>query len=104
MTSGYNPVYNYGGNTYSAMYYAGGGSTIIHYAVSSYGVSFADYVYLQGSGAAAGYYTDGTIAQAYRPDFRVIFSNGAGDSALGGTGDWPRLMANSCAAQYYLGY
>jgi cysteine-rich repeat protein len=105
MTSAYCPVYNYANNNhYTASSYAGDGTTGIHYAVASYADQFRDYLALQGSGIADGHYADGEIAHAYRPDFKVIYSNGFGDAALGGTGDWPRLIANSCANAYYLGY
>jgi cysteine-rich repeat protein len=105
MTAAYSPVYNpTNSNHYATMTYAGGGTSPIHYLVSTYSVGFADYLSLQGSGVVSGYYSGGEIAHAHRPDYRVIFSNGAGDAGLAGSGDWPRLMANACTAQYYLGY
>jgi hypothetical protein len=98
-------VYSGGGNNhFLSYYYAGGGTTPIHYAVSSYECYFRDYLTLQGSGIMDGYYADGEIAHAYRPDYKVIYSNGAGTAAFACTGDWPRLVANSCSAAYYLGY
>jgi hypothetical protein len=105
MTAGYSPVYSGGGNNhFYSYYYAGGGTTLIHYAVSSYECYFRDYLTLQGSGIMDGYYADGEIAHAYRPDYKVIYSNGAGTAGFACTGDWPRLVANSCSAAYYLGY
>ena len=36
------------------------------------------------------FYADGEIAHAYRPDFKVVYSNGSDASQLGCAGDWPR--------------
>jgi hypothetical protein len=71
--------------------------------VTSYECQYRDYLALQGSGVTDGTYTDGEIAHAYRSDYRVVYSNGGGHSSLLCTGDWARLVANSCAAAYFLG-
>jgi cysteine-rich repeat protein len=103
--SGYSPVYNpSSGNHYAVSAYAGDGTGPIHYSVSSYDSQYRDTLALQGSGIADGHYADGEIAHAYRPDYKVVFSNGGGTTTLLGAGDWPRLVANSCSAAYYLGY
>lgn len=43
-----------------------------------------------------GSYLDGEIAHTYRPDFKVIYSNGCGATGVGCTGQWALLIANSC--------
>jgi len=32
----------------------------------------------------------------YRPDGRVIYTNGGGGATLGGTGDWMQIISNAC--------
>lgn len=102
MTPGYSPVTSPGGNNhFSFSSYAGDGTTSIHTGVTAYGAVIRDFLALQGGGLQDGSYLDGEIAHAYRPDFKVIYSNGGGGfplGAAGNTGDWPRLIANSCAA------
>jgi hypothetical protein len=75
--------------------YLGDGTTCLHTGVPAYDCAFRDVLYAQGAGLVDGHYDDGEIAQAYRPDGRVVYSNGAGAAAFGGTGDWPRLVANA---------
>jgi cysteine-rich repeat protein len=105
MGSGYSPVYSPSGTNHGAgSSYIGDGFTTIHYAVSSYAATYRDYLAVWGSGTADGHYADGEIAHAYRSDYKVVYSNGFPNTAYGATGDWPRLIANSCAAAYYLGY
>jgi cysteine-rich repeat protein len=105
MGSGYSPVYSpTGSNHLVSSAYSGDGTTAIHYSVTSYACTFRDYLAVQGSGVVDGHYADGEIAHAYRSDFKVVYSNGAGPSTLGCTGDWARLVANACSAAYYLGY
>jgi hypothetical protein len=96
MTSGYCPVTG-GSNHFSTAAYAGDGTTCIHTGVTYYDSLYRDYLTLLGPGLVDGHYTDGEIAQAYRPDFRVIYSNGSGAFQLGGMGDWGKLISNSCA-------
>jgi len=99
MTPGYNPVWSpSGGNHFVTSDYAGDGVTPIHDGVVAYESVFRDILALQGAGLQDGSYLDGEIAHAYRPDFKVIYSNGSGVAALGGTGDWPLLVANACRA------
>lgn len=100
MGAGYSPVYSpSGGNWFSYAPYSGNGTTCIHYGVTAYGSTYRDDLALQGTGATDGTYTDGVIAHAYRSDFAVIYSNGAGASVLGGDGDWDLLVANACACR-----
>jgi hypothetical protein len=84
--------------------YASNGTDPIHYMVTSYDCGYRDYLTLQGTGVTDGTYLDGEIAHAYRSDYRVIYSNGTGHSALSPSGDWARLIANSCGAAYFMGY
>ena len=91
-------------NHYSSSSYASDGTTELHYLVSSYACTYRDDLALQGAGIIDGTYLDGEIAHAYRPDYRVIYSNGGGESAMGGTGDWARVVANTCSTADYLGF
>lgn len=98
MTASYCPVTSpTGGNHFTLSYYAGDGTTCIHKSVLNYDCVYRDVLVTQGAGAVDGHYADAEIAQAYRPDKRVIYSNGCGAAGLGATGDWPRLIANSCS-------
>jgi len=95
-TPGYSPVTALPGKFHSAASpYMGDGTTCLHSGVGAYDCFFRDLLFAQGAGIVDGHYDDGEIAQAYRPDGRVVFSNGAGSAGLGGTGDWPRLVANA---------
>jgi hypothetical protein len=97
MTDAYCPVWSpTGSNHFVSSNYAGDGTTPIHDGVTMYECTFRDILALQGSGAQDGSYVDGEIAHSYRPDFKVIHSNGTGASALGCTGDWALLVANAC--------
>jgi hypothetical protein len=97
MTPGYCPVASpTSANHFSVSAYAGDGATCLHGGVAAYATFFRDFLVAQGPGIVDGHYADGEIAHAYRPDGRVVYSNGAGDAALGGTGDWARLTANAC--------
>lgn len=97
MTSGYSPVWSpSGSNHFMGSGYAGDGTTCIHVGVTAYDCMYRDYLTLQGAGIVDGHYYDQEIGHAYRPDFKVIYSNGAGAAALGGTGQWAQLIANAC--------
>ncbi|PWB77758.1 MAG: hypothetical protein C3F15_02650 [Holophagae bacterium] len=97
MTAAYSPVYSpTGSNHFASSNYAGDGTTPIHNGVTTYECFFRDILTLQGAGLQDGSYQDGEIAHAYRPDFKVIYSNGSGASALGCTGQWALLIANAC--------
>ena len=99
MMPGYSPVAAIPGTTpFSRGDYAGDGTTCIHTGVVSYGCNYHDQLQVQGDGSVDGHYLqDGSIAQAFSSDGRVIYSNGHGDSLVyGATGDWPRLIANAC--------
>jgi cysteine-rich repeat protein len=101
MKDGYCPVTSPTGmNHLSLAAYAGDGKTFIHNEVKAYEGFYRDILVLQGTGIVDGTYVDGEIAHAYRPDFKVIYSNGSGASGTSGTGDWPRLIANSCAVGF----
>jgi hypothetical protein len=97
MTAAYSPVWSPSGtNHFVSSNYAGDGTTCIHTGVTFYECTYRDYLTLQGTGIVDGHYVDGEIAHAYRPDFKVIYSNGSGGAPLSGTGDWARLVANAC--------
>jgi len=95
MTAAYSPVWSpSGSNHFMTSGYRGDGTTCIHTGVTAYDCQYRDYLTLQGTGIVDGHYNDNEIGHAYRPDFKVIYSNGCGASALGGTGQWPLLLAN----------
>ncbi len=96
MTTAYCPVTGYS-NHYTYSNYIGDGTTCIHTGVVSYACNYRDVLTVVAGGTADGHYADGEIAHAYRADYKVIYSNGSGASALGGSyADWPRLIANAC--------
>ena len=97
MTSNYSPVTG-GANHYKWSDYKGNdnGFTSIHSGVDTYKAFYRDALTLQGQGQMDGTYMDGEIAEAYRPDFHVIYSNGAHPDA---GENWPRLIANACAGE-----
>ncbi|GAG09234.1 unnamed protein product, partial [marine sediment metagenome] len=100
MTSGYCPVVSPTGTNHTSLSsYAGDGTTCIHNGITNYDCVYRDYLQLQGSGIQDGSYVDGEIAHAYRPDFKVIYSNGSGCSVIGGGGQWPELICNACSCQ-----
>jgi hypothetical protein len=98
MTLAYCPVVSpLGNNHFVTSTYAGNGTSCIHAGVATYACVYRDYLITQGAGVVDGNYLDGEIGHAFRPDYKVIYSNGAGAAALGGTGDWARLVANACS-------
>lgn len=99
MSPGYSPVTSPDGdNHFSSSTYAGDGTTALHTGVTTYECTYRDRLVLQGDGVQDGSYLDGEIAHAYRPDFKVVYSNGAGATNLECTGDWALLVANACLA------
>ena len=97
----YSPATTVGGPTFEPYDYAGDGVSILHTNVAAYGIGVAyPEVVPQGDGVADGTYAGGSIATVYRPDFRVVYINGTGGAAPDISGDWPRLIANACAAGY----
>ena len=86
------PSYSASGGTY-----AGDGSLCIHGGVEDYYASYRDECILQGEGQQDGSFTDGALAVAYRPDFRVIYSPGNMGMTYGSTGDWAELTCNMCS-------
>lgn len=101
MEVGYSPVSSpTGDNHFELSAYAGDGASILHDGVTAYAGRLRDVLVLQGEGLQDGSFQDGEIATAYRPDFRVVYLNGSGHDDFEGTGDWPRLVANSCAAAF----
>jgi hypothetical protein len=97
MTSAYSPVWSpTSSNHFVSSNYAGDGTTPIHNGVTTYECTYRDILALQGAGLQDGSYQDGEIAHAYRPDFKVIYSNGSGAVQLACTGQWALLVANAC--------
>lgn len=81
--------------------YAGDGASPIHTGVVAYSHFLVDTgVVLQGMGIQDGTFDNGTIATAYRPDFKVVYVNGTGQGDYGPTGDWGLLIANACSVGY----
>jgi hypothetical protein len=103
MQVGYNPVTSPSGtNHFATSAYAGDGTSYLHAGVAAYDAFYRDFLTLQGTGIQDGSYVDGEIAQAYRPDGGVVYSNGAGGAPVIGTGDWPQLIANACGRAIYV--
>ena len=101
MATDYSPVSTAGSVNFAAHTYAGDGVSILHDGVAAYGLNLIDNgVVLQGEGISDGTYANGTIATAYRPDFKVVYVNGTGSSEFGANGDWARLIANACGAGF----
>lgn len=102
MTPNYSPISAAAAADFDIHTYANDGTTLIHQDVVTYVSQIADSgVILQGMGVQASTYQDGRIAVAHRPDFKVVYINGAGHSAWAeASGDWPRLVANSCAVGF----
>lgn len=97
MTSAYSPVWSpTASNHFISSNYSGDGTTPIHNGVTTYECVYRDVLSVQGAGLQDGSYQDGEIAHAYRPDFKVIYSNGSGATQLGCTGQWAQLVANAC--------
>jgi hypothetical protein len=98
MTDSYAPVWSpTGSNRFADDSYAGDGTTCIHDGVVAYNSTFRDVLALQGGGAQDGSFFDGEIAHAYRADYAVVYSNGAGGVQLAPGGDYPRAIANACS-------
>jgi hypothetical protein len=96
MTAGYCPVRSPLGTNHGTLSsYVGDGSTCIHNGVSAYGCTYRDVLATQGGGLVDGHYVDGEIAQAYRSDFAVIYSNGLGAGFFSCGSDWAQLIANA---------
>ena len=97
MGAGYCPVVSPGGNHQAFSSYLGGGTSCIHAGVwpGSYGDLYRDSLALRGGGTQDGTYGDGEIAHAYRSDMRVIYSNGSGNTQLGGNAGWDHVIANA---------
>jgi len=97
MTAGYAPVTSpTGGNLFTTLNYNGDGTTLIWDQVTVYSTDYPDDVVLQGTGIADGTLGSGVLGAAYRPDFRVVLVNGAGDSDVSGAGT-AQLIANACS-------
>ena len=97
MTPAYAPVVSpTGTNLFTTISYNGDGATLIWDQVTTYSTGYPDDVVLQGSGVADGTLGTDVIGAAYRPDFRVVFLNGAGDGFIS-TGDTAQLIANACS-------
>ena len=98
MTSGYSPVTSPSGNNlFTFSTYNGDGTTLIWDGVASYNTDYPDDVVLQGSGIADGTLDTPILAAAYRPDYQVVFLNGAGDPGFISGGDTAQLVANACS-------
>ncbi len=101
MQPGYSPIIAPAAVDFGAFTYAGDGAGPIHQDVVSYVSQIVDNgVMLQGMGVPESSYTDGRIASAHRPDLKVVYLNGTGHDGWTGSGDWPRLVANSCAVGF----
>jgi hypothetical protein len=102
MTAGYCPVDSPSGtNHFTPSTYSGGGTTCIYDNVSTLTSTYRDFLVTQGSGVSDGAYADAEICHAYRGTSApgqgdVVYSNGSGASALGGSGQWANAVANSC--------
>lgn len=103
MTAAYCPVVSpSGGNHFTTSNYAGNGVTCIYNGVSSLACQFRDILVTQGTGKVDGNYQDNEICHAYRnaplpASGEVVYSNGSGAAALGGTGQWGTAVGNACS-------
>lgn len=103
MTAAYNPVTSpTGGNHFTSSNYTGNGVTCIYNGVTSLSCQFRDILVTQGLGKIDGTYQDNEICHAYRASGpigggEVVYSNGSGASALGGTGQWGTAVGNACS-------
>ncbi len=101
MAPGYAPMTTGDTVQFSMSQYSGDGTSVLHTGVVAYGLQVTDTaVALQGAGIIDATYTDGSIAVAYRPDFKVVYVNGTGHEVVDPTGDLPLLFANACAAGF----
>ena len=73
--------------------YSGDGTSCIHEGVVAYSAEYRDNCELIGDGLSDGTHTDGVLAQAYLPDFSVIYSPGH-TGMYYTTGDWVLLTVN----------
>ncbi len=98
MTPAYSPVVAPAGdNLFTTLAYNGDGATLIWDEVASYSTDYPDNVILQGSGVADGTLGgNGLLAAAFRPDYHVVFVNGAGDSGIS-SAETAQLIANACS-------
>ena len=98
MTAAYSPVVSPAGTNHFALdNYAGDGVPCLYNNVLALSCGFRDILVLQGAGIQDGSYAgDGEICHAYRPDGRVVYSNGSGAGVVGCVGDWPIAVANAC--------
>jgi hypothetical protein len=93
--------------------YLGDGTTLLYENVNNFESTINNVdgdISLQGDGMQDGSYSpDGTLAAAYRPDFRVVYLNGAycwgfEFPALNCPGDdHPRRWANACSVAFVTG-
>ena len=103
MTAAYNPVTSpSGGNHFTTSNYKGDGVTCIYNGVTSLACQFRDILVTQGLGKIDGTYQDNEICHAYRASGplgggEVVYSNGSGAAALGGTGQWGTAVGNSAS-------
>jgi hypothetical protein len=97
MTPGYCPVVSpSGGNHFELSPYIGDGETCIYDGVGNLECRFRDFLVLQGDGIQDGSYADGEICHAYRPDGRVVYSNGNAGGTASCLGDGAVAIANAC--------
>ena len=101
MTPGYSPVVSpTGSNHFAPSPYIGDGTTCIYGGVVALDSTYRDILVLQGTGIMDGTAADGELVHAYRPDpltgaGMVVYQNGCGAAALGGTGEWGVAVANA---------
>jgi len=104
---GYIPIAIVGAALENGSDYVGDGTTLLYESITSFSSTFNNRdgdVSLQGDGIQDGTYEDGIMAAAYRPDFRVVYLNGAycwgdkyPDSVVCQGGDHPRRWVNACS-------
>jgi hypothetical protein len=104
MNVGYSPVTSPAGNNhYTFSDYLGDGTGPLYTGVAAFSSPYRDFLSVQGEGCVNGHFQDGEIAAAYRPDGRVLYTNGLGQLGFG-TGDWARLLANACTQDLSSGH
>ncbi len=97
MDEGYCPVFSPDGtNHFADSAYRFDGVTCLYDGIASLTCLHRDFLALQGDGVIDGTYLDGEICHAYRPDGRVVYSNG-NTGAFSCSGDFAQAIANACS-------
>jgi hypothetical protein len=100
-TSRYCPVVG-GSNHFSlAMWDGTDADCCVHFGVTSYGMTYRDYLTIVGAGAViCGHFTDREMANALNWVGDVTYANGAGGYPIAGVGQVAAVVGNSCICNW----